>query len=647
MRSIDDIGLGQDWDTSGTNFIYWPRDLLPTDCPKARIMTWGYDTVITKGIATPANKGNIFAHAKDLLYTLDRERPQGRPLMFVAHSLGGIIVKEVLRRSQSSDEKNIQNIVESTRAIVFLGTPHRGSADMAALGDVVRRVASTILRVDTNAVILRALGVDSPELELCRETFITQWRFYDFRVKTFQEALGMTSVNLGLLNEKVVPDSSSSLDDPREHAETIQANHMNMARFTDANDPGYRKVGGELKGLVQTIWTQKRQLREAEVPFDTQKMLQSTIDSMNLDRFLGMLSAVDQEKHKSTILSLDCEQPNFYWIFRNMDFKQWHSASCSQVLWLSGPRQCSIHQVSSYIVDLMKNEASETQHSVLYFFCSTASRENSITTAFVHTLLYQVVCCSSLDKSISVVRNFLHTLVEAILRREPTSKPEPSHFKEEDSPDTTIKKILDAPIDELWHALKTILADEQKRELSIVIDGLDKVEYQKVEFIKGVRELITHLLKRTLKVKALLTSRPQAEIKEVFDGLPYIEYDKERKECLASLRFDNARYDKISKEYKGSLEWLWMHKQYKEWSASDISRLLYIQGKPGSGKSTLTKYFKDNFSKQEQDANSAIVADFFYSYREGEFQKSHYNMLRSILYKILDQNESFFFSLST
>jgi len=109
----------------------------------------------------------------------------------------------VLRRSESSDEKSINNIIESTEAIVFLGTPHRGSADMVALGDVVRRIASIILRFDTNPAILRALGLDSPELELCQESFITQWRVYDFRVKTFQEALSMSGVNLGFLNEKV------------------------------------------------------------------------------------------------------------------------------------------------------------------------------------------------------------------------------------------------------------------------------------------------------------------------------------------------------------------------------------------------------------------------------------------------------------
>ncbi len=70
---------------------------------------------------------------------------------------------------------------------------------------------------------------------------------------------------------------------------------------------------------------------------------------------------------------------------------------------------------------------------------------------------------------------------------------------------------------------------------------------------------------------------------------------------------------------------------------------MYIQGKPGSGKSTLTKYFKDDFLNHERNAISAIVADFFYSNREGELQTSHYNMLRSILYDILDQEESFLY----
>jgi len=77
--------------------VFWPADLLPVDCPQARIMTWGYDTKITKYMAASVNQNTIFSHSKDLLFALQRMRVVKRPLVFVAHSLGGIIVKEVSR----------------------------------------------------------------------------------------------------------------------------------------------------------------------------------------------------------------------------------------------------------------------------------------------------------------------------------------------------------------------------------------------------------------------------------------------------------------------------------------------------------------------------------------------------------------------
>lgn len=55
------------------NEIYWPYHLLPADCMTARILVWGYDTVVTRGYTRSANKSNLFAHAKDLLYSLERE----------------------------------------------------------------------------------------------------------------------------------------------------------------------------------------------------------------------------------------------------------------------------------------------------------------------------------------------------------------------------------------------------------------------------------------------------------------------------------------------------------------------------------------------------------------------------------------------
>jgi hypothetical protein len=114
-------------------------------------------------------------------------------------------------------------------------------------------------------------------------------------------------------------------------------------------------------------------------------------------------------------------------------------------------------------------------------------------------------------------------------------------------------------------------------------------------------------------------------------------------ECLNTLRFDNTRLGKISSECEDSLQWLWEHEQYQGWSSTNSSDLLLIEGKPGSGKSTLTKYFKRNLLEREPLARQAAVAGFFYSDREGDQQTSHSNMLRSILFDILDQNETFFF----
>ena len=54
------------------------------------------------------------------------------------------------------------------------------------------------------------------------------------------------------------------------------------------------------------------------------------------------------------------------------------------------------------------------------------------------------------------------------------------------------------------------------------------------------------------------------------------------------------------------------------------------------------KFFQRSLLEREPHERQ-IVASFYYSYREGEKQTNHSNMLRSVLYDILNKNEGFFF----
>ncbi|KAH6696967.1 hypothetical protein F5X68DRAFT_257264 [Plectosphaerella plurivora] len=234
------------------NRIFWPRDLLSDDCPRARISVFGYNTVVAKHqLAGAANKNSVFAHSRDLVNELCRRRPLGRPTIFVTHSLGGILIKEALAACSTSNDVDVRDILESTAGIVFMGTPHRGSS-AAGIGEIARKAASVLL-MDTNSLILDSLALKNSDLARCQEIFSALWHKHKFAVKTFQEGLPLKlPIKIGqskMIKASlpiVVPDESSCLGDARERAETLTGDHRSICRFSTKDDPNYRKVATDL-----------------------------------------------------------------------------------------------------------------------------------------------------------------------------------------------------------------------------------------------------------------------------------------------------------------------------------------------------------------------------------------------------------------
>jgi len=239
---------------------------------------------------------------------------------------------------------------------------------------------------------------------------------------------------------------------------------------------------------------------------DPHWLVQTEIDWKILS---GQLSVVDQDKHRSTISPFDSNVPNFFWITRNIDFTQWESADTPRALLLSAPRGHGTMEFCSHIIGRAKEEASRTNGSVLYFFCSSATKSQR-SPVLIHTLLHQIVCCSSDGKANSIAAAFLNALVDGHFQR--------SHdFRKDDPLQETVQKILSAPDNELIVALVEAIKNSGIQDLSITVDGLqENIAYSLFMLIREA----------TPKSEVLLTSqRPFGEIPH---RVTYIEYDKER-----------------------------------------------------------------------------------------------------------------------
>ena len=88
-----------------------------------------------------------------------------RPIVFVAHSLGGLVVKQALiEAKKQTHDPDLRDIYDSTHAVIFFGTPHRGSR-LASWSLLLSNIAQAV-RFDTNSAVLRDLDPESGSSKL-------------------------------------------------------------------------------------------------------------------------------------------------------------------------------------------------------------------------------------------------------------------------------------------------------------------------------------------------------------------------------------------------------------------------------------------------------------------------------------------------
>lgn len=240
---------------------YWPRDKVPQTLPSARVWTFGYDTKLSYPFQ-PENQNTIYGEGKELVASLADVRPANEekiPLIFVAHSLGGIVVKQALRYSEKCKEqpanRNLGLIFDSVIGILFFGTPH-GGADPRGLSHHIVQSLAKIAGVRVNPNTMATLLPSSAELEQLRDEFLPLVRKNRWTITSFQEQRGTPLLHGKLVVEK----ACSSLGDMDiERTRAMNKNHGDMCKFSE-EDPEYSKVDRALKHAWQS-WAMELRMR--------------------------------------------------------------------------------------------------------------------------------------------------------------------------------------------------------------------------------------------------------------------------------------------------------------------------------------------------------------------------------------------------
>jgi len=140
------------WQPHGRDKTFmWIRDAAPTSIPGMRTVIYGYDSKLT-GSNSFQSIGDVAIKLILHLKSGGWNRPSSKPIVFLAHSLGGLVLMEAIVQIADSRDKGISSILSNVRGAIMFGVPTLGM-DQAHLMAMVEG--------QPNEMFIQALSRDS------------------------------------------------------------------------------------------------------------------------------------------------------------------------------------------------------------------------------------------------------------------------------------------------------------------------------------------------------------------------------------------------------------------------------------------------------------------------------------------------------
>lgn len=384
----------------------WIREFLPEDLPSARILAYGYDT----SILDRNTKQSISDLAKAFLSSIrafrSATKTSQRPIIFVAHSLGGLLVKEALYIAMmGSENPENRDFFKSSYGLMFFGVPNLGLNNKSLM---------QIVAGGLNEQMIKDLQVNDEDheptqfLSTIKQKFKQCCREGQFQIRSYYE-LRKTRMVRKLDNGLLVKDgplcymvSQNSacqigFNDNFCYEEGLRRDHSDLVKFSNQHDDDYKRVLDSLKGLVD------KAPNIAEARFASIKNLSADEkchwDDLNDPPYTSFKESNKvQTAVKGTLQWLIDDQTlpdeNCTDGLQAKDFIKWRDSEKSNFLLVIGTPGQGKSVLSNFVVDHLKDRIDQqsSNSKIIYYFCNIKNEERFRTASAIFRSLIVQLC---------------------------------------------------------------------------------------------------------------------------------------------------------------------------------------------------------------------------------------------------------------
>ncbi|RFU82165.1 multiple ankyrin repeats single kh domain-containing [Trichoderma arundinaceum] len=402
-------GLGADpiecWKSKQKNNDFnWitHKEGLQREFPRARLLLYKYESAYLGGFKVKQFIGNL-SHALLAGLKSKRESCKTRPIVFIAHSMGGLVVAKSIVLAEAGNSPFIE-IFNTVTGCVFFGTPFKGASVFLLLG-AYARMAEKESDAAVHSTLLDLLKPDDGELQQLRIDFtrlanrsnqkISCYCFWEQHLSDISKLRDLVSDlgKEGSAEFKNIPDQvqfvsreSAILESDREMG--LPSNHRDLVKIDGPKDHSWTQFIREpIKGMVD----------------GAQSAVKSRLNAVrNIDYTMvkSIMEALEggQVRKKERLLSLSFTPSS--WVPSETEYKDWHgqdkTVDCLYIRGTEGRGKTSATLAAIEGIRKRK-DAVEGNHGndpilLAYFFCDATaeySTAEDILKSFVRQLIDQ------------------------------------------------------------------------------------------------------------------------------------------------------------------------------------------------------------------------------------------------------------------